>query len=84
MLTYEYLTQFLMWCTIINSGLLLFWAVATKAMPDTIVRLQQWFVPLPAETITATMYRFMAVFKSLVLVLNVVPWLALLIIGPPA
>jgi hypothetical protein len=75
------LTTFFMWCTIINAGLLVFWTVIYMSAPDLVYRTQSKFFPIPRETFDVVFYSFIAVFKIVVLVFVVVPYVALLIIG---
>ena len=77
----QLLTDFFMWCTIINGGLLLLWSVLLLAAPDLIYRTQkQWFSG-SKETLLMVMYCFVGVFKMLYLIFIVVPFIVLLIIG---
>lgn len=75
------LTSFLMWCTIINTGILLFLTLIFMLAPDLAYRLQSRFMPISRETFNLVFYAFIGFFKAIVLVFNVVPWIALLIIG---
>ena len=75
------LTSFFMWCTIINSGMLIFLALIYMLAPNLAYRLQSKFIPISRETFDVVFYSFMGLFKVIVLVFNVVPWIALLIIG---
>ncbi|MGA9572383.1 MAG: DUF6868 family protein [Lysobacterales bacterium] len=75
------LTSFFMWCTIINAGLLLFMTLIFMSIPDLAYRLQSRFIPVSRETFHVVFYSFIGFFKAIVLVFNLVPWLALLIIG---
>ncbi len=75
------LTEFFMWCTVINGGLLIFWAVMFRLAPDLIYRTQRKWFPGPRETFNVVMYSFLGVFKIFFLVFNVVPYVALLIVG---
>ena len=75
------LTSFFMWCTIINSGMLIFLALIYMLAPNLAYRLQSKFIPISQETFDVVFYSFMGLFKVIVLVFNVVPWIALLIIG---
>ena len=69
-----------MWCTIINSGLLMFWALIYMAAPDLVYRIQSKFFPISREKFEVIFYSLLGFFKMLVIVFNLVPWLALLII----
>ena len=75
------LTSFFMWCTIINVGLLIFLALIYLVAPNLIYRLQSRWIPISRETFDVVFYSFIGFFKVVVLVFNVVPWIALVIIG---
>jgi hypothetical protein len=75
------LTSFFMWCTIINFGMLIFLALIYLLAPNLVYRLQSMWIPISREKFDVIFYSFIGFFKIIVLVFNVVPWLALLIIG---
>ena len=75
----ETLTAFLMWCTIINGGLLVFWSVMVMAAPDWVYRTQSKFFPISRDTFNVAIYVFLGAFKIVFLLFNVVPYVALLI-----
>ncbi len=75
------LTQFFMWCTIINGGLLIFWTIIFIGAPNLVYRTQKIWFPISRETFNLVMYAFLGLFKILFLIFNVVPYVALLIIG---
>lgn len=75
------LTSFFMWCTIINTVILIFLALVYLLVPNLAYRLQSRFIPISRETFNVVFYSFIGFFKVVVLVFNVVPWIALLIIG---
>ncbi len=75
------LTSFLGWCSVLNLGLLLLWALFFLVAPDLVYRTQKKFVSISRENFDLVMYSFLGLFKLLVLVLNIVPWIALRIIG---
>jgi hypothetical protein len=75
------LTTFFMWCTIINGSLLLFWVTICVLAPDILYRTQSKLFPLPRETFTVVLYSFLGLFKIFFLIFNVVPFVALLIVG---
>ena len=77
----QQLTAFFMWCTIINGGLFVIAIVYLVLAPDSVYRMQSKWLPIPRETFNVTMYSFIGLFKLGLLVLNVVPYLALLIIA---
>jgi hypothetical protein len=70
-----------MWCTIINGTLLVLWTTMCILAPDLVYRTQiKWF-PIPRETFSVVMYSFLGLFKIVFLVFNVIPYVALLIVG---
>ena len=75
------LTTFFMWCTIINTGFLLFLALIFMLAPNLVYRLQSIFINITRETFDIVFYSFIGFLKIIVLVFNLVPWIALLIIG---
>ena len=80
-MTIQTLTSFFMWCAIINGALLLFWAAIFMAAPELVYRTQRIWFPLSREVFTVVMYSFLGLFKIFFLVFNVVPLVALLIVG---
>ncbi len=75
------LTTFFMWCTIINGALLVLWTTMCMVVPDLVCRAQSKWFPIPRETFDVVIYAFLGLFKILFLVFNLVPYLALLIVG---
>ena len=75
------LTSFFMWCSMINIGMLFFLAFIYMLAPNLTYRLQSKFIPISRETFDIVFYSFLGFYKVVVLVFNVVPWIALLIIG---
>ncbi len=75
------LTQFFLWCTILNGILLLLWSGAFMLAPDLVYRTQSKWFSISREHFDIIFYAFLGVFKIVFLVFNVVPLLALLIIG---
>ncbi len=75
------LTAFFMWCTIMNGGLLVFWTIACIAAPDLVYRTQSKWFPISRETFDVVIYSFLGLFKIVFLAFNLVPYLALLIVG---
>ena len=75
------LTSFFMWCTIINLGLLTYWVTVCVLAPDFVYRMQSWWFPIPRQTWDVAIYGFLGLFKLIVIVFNLGPWLALLIVG---
>ena len=49
--------------------------------PDMVYRTQSKWFPIPRETFNVVLYAFLGLFKIVFLVFNVVPYVALLIVG---
>jgi hypothetical protein len=75
------LTSFFMWCTIMNGALLILWSVMFMFAPDLVYRMQRKFVPVSRETFDVVIYGFLGLFKIFFIIFNLVPFLALLIVG---
>ena len=77
----EILKSVLLWCLIINYGLLLWWFVAFWLAHDWIYRMHTRWFTLSVEKFDEVHYSSMAVFKIFVLVFNLAPFIALHIVG---
>ena len=75
------LTTFFMWCTIINGALFVFWTLMCVFALDWVFRTQSKWFPISRETFNVAIYSFLGLFKIVFLVFNLVPYLALLIMG---
>jgi hypothetical protein len=75
------LRDVLVWSLVLNYGILLVWFVMFSLAHDTVYRLHTRWFRLSRETFDALNYGGMAVYKIGVLLFNVAPLLALLIIG---
>ncbi len=80
-MTIEIVRDVLAWCAVINLGLLLWWFLFLTVAHDWTYRFHgKWFRMSP-ETFDAIHYGGMGVFKLGILLLNLVPYLALRIVG---
>ena len=73
--------EFLLWCTVINYGVLLWWFFVFRFAHGWIHRLHGRWFRLSVEQFDAIHYGGMAVYKVGVLLFNLVPLLALLIVA---
>jgi hypothetical protein len=76
----ETLKAFLLWCLLINYGVLLWWFLAFRLAHDWMYRLHRRWFKLSEERFDAIHYQGMAVYKVGVLLLNLTPYLAILIV----
>jgi hypothetical protein len=77
----QIITTFFMWCTIINGSILTLWAGFSIFAPDLVFRTQSKWFPIPRETFNVLIYSFFGLYKIVFLVFNVVPYIALLVVG---
>lgn len=75
------LTRFFMWCTIINGALLVLGITMCILAPELVYRMKGKWFPIPRETFNVVFYSFLGSFKIVFLIFNLVPYVALLIIG---
>ena len=71
----------LLWCTAINYGVLLCWFLVFVFAHEWMFRLHGRWFRLPVEQFDAIHYAAMAVYKIGILLLNLVPYVALLIVA---
>lgn len=76
-MTISVLKEFFLICSAINIGLLLLWTLCFFLIPGTVYRLQAKFCPMTEKQFQLIFYGFLGVFKILVLIFNVIPWIAL-------
>ena len=72
---------FFMWCTILNLGLLCVSSLICICCKDWAYKMHSKWFPISRNAFNVAMYGFLGFFKILVLIFNLVPYLALLILG---
>ena len=72
---------FFMWCTIINGILLTGSSLVFIFASDSIYPIHSRLFKVSRESFNTLFYSFIALYKILWIMFNLVPWLALLIIG---
>ncbi|MCW8962194.1 MAG: hypothetical protein OQL16_00265 [Gammaproteobacteria bacterium] len=70
----------LMWSAIINYSVLLWWFFFITMAHDWTYRMHSRFFQLTEQQFDVTHYAGIGLFKILVFIFNIVPWLAILII----
>ena len=80
-MTVENLRSMLGWCTLINIALLLWWWLMLSFAHDWVYRFHGNWFRLSVETFDAIHYSGIAVFKIAIFMFNLVPYLALRIVG---
>ncbi|MHC4207679.1 MAG: DUF6868 family protein [Planctomycetota bacterium] len=72
---------FFMWCTILNVALLLLSSLLCLCAGDWVYRIHSKWFSITRETFNVAIYSFIGLYKILVIVFNVIPYIALLIVG---
>ena len=77
----DILSKFLFWCVIVNYAILMIWFVAFIVARDRIYGIHSKWYPISSEQFNAINYSGIALYKILVLVFNLVPYIALRLIA---
>jgi hypothetical protein len=77
----ETLRDALLWCTVINYGVLLVWFLVFIQAHDWMYRLQSRLFHLSVEQFDTVHYGGMAVFKIGIMLFNLAPYIALTIVS---
>jgi hypothetical protein len=79
-MTVEIIRTFLAWCSVINVGLLILWWLLFTLAHDLVYRIHGKRFKLSVEKFDEIHYAGMAFFKMSIILFNIVPYIALLII----
>ena len=77
----EMIRAFFAWCSVINMGLLLWWALFLLFAHDWTYRFHSKWFKISVEQFDTIHYAGIAIFKLGVFMFNLVPYFALRIIG---
>ncbi|MEW8028101.1 MAG: DUF6868 family protein [Candidatus Thiodiazotropha sp.] len=77
----QLITDFFMWCTIINGGLLILWTLFILFAPELVYKTQSRWIAISRSNFDTLIYLFLGIFKLFFIFFNLIPFLALLIIG---
>ena len=80
-MTLEQIRDMLAWCTVINLGLLIWWFLFIALAHDWTHRYHNKWFKLSVEAFDSMHYAGMGLFKIGILLFNLVPYLALRIVG---
>ena len=80
-MTVEVMSEFLAWCSVINVGLLIFWWLWFTLAHDFVYRIHGKWLKLSVERFDAIHYAGMTFFKLCIFLFNVVPYIALRLVG---
>jgi hypothetical protein len=77
----ETLSKFLLWCAIVNYAILIIWFVVFVFARERVYEIHGKWYPISPGQFNAVNYAGAAIYKILILVFNLVPYIALQIIA---
>ncbi len=80
-MTIDLVRNALLWCFIINIGILLWWFLFFTLAHDWVYRFHGKWFKLPVEKFDTIHYAGIAFYKICIFVFNIVPYFALYIVG---
>ncbi len=80
-MTIPILKRFFMWCTIINVCILVIWSLVFVGAQDFVYNAQSAVFPMSREAYAEAVFSGLAQFRSLFVIFNLVPLVALAIIS---
>lgn len=76
----ETVRDFFMWCTIINVALFALSFLLCAGLGNWIYRIHTKWFPMPRATFSVVLYSFLGMYKIMLIMFNIVPYVAFLII----
>jgi hypothetical protein len=73
--------SFLLWCTIINGALLILSSLICAFAGDWVYRMHSRWFSLSRDAFNVVIYSFIGLYKIFFIVFNLVPYIALSIVG---
>jgi hypothetical protein len=80
-MTFEIIRDTLGWCALINIGMLLFWWLLFMFGRNFVYTMHSKWFKIPEESFDKIHYAGMAIYKLMIFVFNLVPYLAMRIVG---
>jgi len=77
----ESIRAFFMWCTILNVALLVLSSLICVCAGNWAYRIHSKWFSISRETFNMAKYSFLGLYKMLIFVFGLIPYIALLIIG---
>ena len=77
----ETLTMFLGWCTVINIGVLVVASIFVTLMRGPVARMHNKMFGLDDADLSRQYFQYLAQYKIAIFILNLVPYIALKIMG---
>ena len=80
-MTIEQITALFQWMTIINAGIFIISALLVMLLKRHIIRWHGNLFGIQEHVVSSMIYGYLGLFKVLLILFNIVPWIALLIIN---
>ena len=80
-MTLEALTDFFLWCLILNTAFLLFSTLMISALKDFAISMHRKMFDISEATLEKLYFQYLARFKILIIVFNLTPYIALRLIA---
>ncbi len=80
-MTIEFIRNVLMWCFIINAGMIMFWFIIITACGNLVYRLHSKLFKVSREQFDAIHYAGIVFYKIVIFVLFVIPYVAIALAG---
>ena len=77
----QVVTAFFMWCTVLNFGLLILSSVICICGGGWAYRIHSKWFSISREAFNVAMYSFLGLYKVLIFVFGLIPYVALRIVG---
>ena len=77
---YNVIRAFFKWCTIINGGLLILASLLIRFAGDWVFGMHSTWIPITEDAFHSAIYMLLGFFKIIVIVFNLVPYVAIVII----
>lgn len=77
-------TEFFKWCSIVNIGMLIFSTLLLVVAQDQIFSFHGMMFDIPRESFNTVVYAFIGLYKVLIIVFSLVPYVALKIMSKNA
>ncbi len=74
------LQDFLLWSLLVNAGIYLISLVGVLSLRRFMCKIQAKLFGVSEETANKVIYQYLAIYKLLLIVFNLVPWIAIQII----
>lgn len=76
----QQLKELLLWCTVINAGILIYWWIMFMLAHNFVFRLHSKWFNISVEKFDVIHYQSIVLYKLAIILFNLVPYIALTII----